>query len=134
MSLRAFLIGLLFVAITSFIVSWAELVTKQIQIGFLQLPPVVIGLLFFLIITNRWLKKITKPLTPQELAVIFCMMLISSMISSRGLMEDLMPTMAGVNYLADPVNKWDKLFFPHIKKWLVPWNPHGPIKQDIVTG
>ncbi|MBC7238398.1 MAG: hypothetical protein H5T69_21365, partial [Chloroflexi bacterium] len=49
-------------------------------------------------------------------------------------MEDLMPTMAGVNYLADPVNKWDKLFFPHIKKWLVPWNPHGPIKQEIVKG
>jgi len=120
MSVRAFLIGLLCVALTSFIVSWAELVTKSIQIGFLQLPPVVVGLLFFLIIVNKGLKRFKKQLTPQEIAVIFCMMLVSSMISSRGLMEDLMPTMVGVNYFADPVNKWDKLFFPHIKKWLVP--------------
>jgi len=134
MSVRAFLIGLLCVALTSFIVSWAELVTKSIQIGFLQLPPVVVGLLFFLIIVNKGLKRFKKQLTPQELAVIFCMMLVSSMISSRGLMEDLMPTMVGVNYFADPVNKWDKLFFPHIKKWLVPWDPSGPPKQEIVKG
>ena len=134
MSLRSILIGLIFLALTSFIVSWAELVTKEIMIGFLQLPAVVIGLLFFLILVNKFLKRFKKPLTPQELTIIFIMMLVSSMISSRGLMEDLMPTMVGVNYFADPVNKWEKLFFPHIKKWLVPWDPSGPPKQEIVKG
>jgi hypothetical protein len=134
MTLRSVLIGLFFIALTSFIVSWAELVTGQIMIGFLQLPAVVVAFLFALILINKLLKRLTKPLTPQELAVIFMMMLVSSMITSRGLMEDLMPTMAGVNYLADPVNKWEKLFFPHIKKWLVPWDPSGPPKQEIVRG
>lgn len=134
MTFRAILIGLVCVALVSFIVTWAELVTKYIQIGFLQLPPVVIGVLFFLILINRALRRFMRPLTPQELVVIFCMMLVSAMISSRGLMEDLPPTLAGINYYADPVNKWRELFFPHIKRWLVPWNPTGPEKQEVIRG
>ncbi len=131
---RALLLGFLFASIVAFIVTWAELVTASIQIGFLQLPPVAVGMLFLLLLANRFLSPFLKPLSFQELAVIFFMMLISSMISSRGLMEDLPSTLTGINYYANQVNKWQQIFFPYIKSWLVPWNPSGMERQEIVKG
>jgi hypothetical protein len=134
MSGRSILIGLFFLVLSSFIVSWAELVAGYIPLGYILPPPVVIGLLFLLLLINKILKRFNKFLTTQEIAVIFLMMLTSSLITSRSFAGRLLPTIVGVNYFADPVNKWEKLFFPHIKKWLVPWDPAGPPKQEIVRG
>lgn len=135
LSARSLIIGLICSALVSFIVTWAELVTASIQIGFLQLPPVVVGILFLLIIANNFLARFRfNPLSPQELAVIFFMMLVSAMISSRGLMEDLPSTLTGINYYANEVNKWKEIFFPHIKNWLVPWDTSGIERQEIVRG
>ena len=104
------------------IVSYAELVIADIQIGFLQFPPVVIGLFFFLVLVNQpvFIKRFV--LTPQELILIYCMMVIASMISSRGLMEKLLPALVSVNYFANPTNNWAELFFPHIRPWMVPFD------------
>ena len=117
------------------IVSYAELVIADIQIGFLQFPPVVIGLFFFLVLVNQpiFIKRFV--LTPQELILIYCMMVIASMISSRGLMEKLLPALVSVNYFANPTNNWAELFFPHIRPWMVPFDtqilgPH-PISIDF---
>ena len=43
---RAWIVALLAGSLTIFIVTYTELVTQRIMIGFLQLPPVVIALLF----------------------------------------------------------------------------------------
>src|SRR5205814_9659321 len=45
----ALLIGIVCVAITCYVVCYAELVVGKIQIGFLQLPPVVVGMLVLLL-------------------------------------------------------------------------------------
>lgn len=47
------------------------------------------------------------------------MMLVSAMISSRGLMKDLPSTLTGINYYANEVNKWKQIFFAYVKKPLV---------------
>ncbi|HIE28085.1 TPA: hypothetical protein EYP66_12435 [Candidatus Poribacteria bacterium] len=135
-SKKALVIGILFVVIICFIVSYAELVITYIQIGFLQLPPAVIGVFFFLVVASRLLKKLTHRfrLTQQELMMIYCMMLIASMISSRGMMEKLIPALVAVNYYANEPNGWDKLFFPHIKSWLAPFDPTKKPRQSIVIG
>jgi hypothetical protein len=118
------------------VVSYAELVVMYIQIGFLQFPPVVIVFLFFLVLLSRGIRKATgKPfLSPQELTVVYLMMLISSMISSRGLMEKLIPALVAVNYFANPANNWVDLFFKHIHPWLVPFNPRGGEASPIAVG
>ena len=122
---RSFLLGSCFVIAISCIVSYAELVITYIQIGFLQLPPAVIGLFFFLVLGNRLLEKLNARfgLSPRELMCIYCMMLVSSMISSRGVMEKLIPALIAVNYFTNETNSWDTLFFPHIKPWLIPFSP-----------
>jgi Family of unknown function (DUF6785)/Domain of unknown function (DUF6784) len=130
--LPTLLVGTVAMAVVVLIVSWAELVTGKIMIGFLQLPPVVLPLLFLLIVLNRVLRRWAPraALVPPELAIIFVMMVLASMISSRGVMEDLLPTLAGLNYYADG-NGWAAQYFPHIKPWMVPWDPNGPPKQEV---
>lgn len=132
---RALLVGLIAIFVTVFIVAWAELVTGTIQIGFLQLPPVVVALLFLLALLNKVLARISPrlPLTAPELVVVCCMMLMASMITSRGLMEDLIPVQVGLNYYATPANKWEETFFPHLKPWMVPWDAQGGALQDVAV-
>ncbi len=135
-SLRAVLVGILFVIAVCFIVCYAELVIRYIQIGFLQFPPVVIGMFFFLVLANGLLQKVGKRLrfSHQELMTIYCMMLVASMISSRGLMEKLIPALVAVNYYANETNAWAELFFPHIKGWLVPFDPgKGELQKVSVS-
>ena len=133
---RAFTAGIIAMILTVFIVAWAELVTGQIQIGFLQLPPVIIALLFIISLVNRGLGRINQSwmLTTHELVVVTCMMLMASMVTSRGLMEDLIPIQAGLNYYANPTNKWEDTFFAHVKPWMVPWDPRGGPLQDVTVG
>lgn len=124
-SFRGFTIGVIAAIVVSLIVSYAELVVKYIQIGFLQLPPVVIGLFCFFILLSACAKKLKASygLTPQELLTIYCMMLFSSMVSSRGCLEKILPLLVTPCYYATESNDWAKYFFPHIKKWMVPFDP-----------
>jgi len=131
LSPRSILIGLAAIVVVCLVVSWAELVTGQIMIGFLQLPPVALAGLFALVLVNKGLRAVSPRLSlhARELAVVYCMMIIASMVSSRGLMEDLLPTLVGVNYYANPGNRWQELFFGHIRPWMVPWDTSGDIGQ-----
>jgi len=132
-SVRAILIGLVMVVAVCAIVSWAELVVAQIQIGFLQLPPVAIGLLVLILGGNALMRHIARraALSPPEIMTIYSMMILAAMISSRGLMEKWLPTLVAVDYYGSPESGWQRLFFPYIKKWMVPFNPGGVDKQDV---
>src|SRR5579862_1397730 len=131
LSMRGLAVGTVAVVITCFTVCFAELVVSQIQIGFLQLPPVVIGMLVLILgaraILTRYAPRLG--LRPHELFTIYVMMLMASMVSSRGLLEKLIPLLPVPNYFATDTNNWRGLFFKSIPKWLVPWDPNGPPKQ-----
>jgi len=136
LSLRAILIGLPSIAVVCFLVSWAELVTGQIMIGFLQLPPVALAGLFLLVLANKALRKLlpSAGLRPPEIASLYLMMLLAAMLSSRGLIEDIIPMLIGVNYYANPGNRWESIFFSSIPPKLVPWDPGGSALQpDVVA-
>ena len=131
-SFRGFTVGILASIAVCLIVSYAELVVKYIQIGFLQLPPVVVGLFCFIILVTAWSRR-TKSrfgLNPQELLTVYCMMLLASMISSRGCLEKILPLLVTLPYFATESNGWAKYYFPHVKKWMVPWDP---TQTDIKT-
>ena len=48
------------------------------------------------------------------------MMLIASAITTCGLSEYLLPVMGSWLYFATPENRWDDLFHPYIRDFLVP--------------
>ena len=131
---RAFVLGLAISAGVCAIVAWAEYVTGAIMIGFLQIPPVAVALLFVIVLLNRLAGRLwpAARLRPAELAVIYMMMVFSAMVASRGLTEDVYPTLAGLNYLATPANHWQALYFDQIKPSLVPWDPTRAAMQPVV--
>jgi hypothetical protein len=131
LSPRALLVGLVCVAITCVVVCYAELVVGKIMIGFLQLPPVVVGMLVMLLAAQAALKRLSPrlKLRPHEMFTIYIMMVLASMVSSRGLLEKLIPLLVTPNYQANATNNWAALFFKFIPRWAVPWNPAGPEKQ-----
>src|SRR3989440_8057248 len=130
------LLGTALIALVVVIVSWAELVTGKIMIGFLQLPPVVLPLLFLLVVLNKAAGRVLPraTLNAGEIALVFTMMVLASMIASRGIMEDLLPTLGGLNYFASGGNGWQDRYFHYVKPWLVPWDPNGPPKQEVARG
>ena len=134
-SFRAIVIGLVLVVAVCFIVTWAELVNGKIQIGFLQMPPVAIGMLFFVILVSRGLRSVKRKLglSPAELMMMYCMMLVAAMISSRGIMEKIIPLLPTTNYFANSTNRWADLFYPHLKKWMVPFDPAGQPQQLVAV-
>jgi hypothetical protein len=130
---RAMVVGAVGIVCVVLIVSWAELVTGRIMIGFLQLPPVVLPLLFLLVLLNRAVARRAphRALSAAEIAVAYLMMVLAAMITSRGVMEDLVPVLVGGNYFAGAPNRWDELYFPYIRPWLVPWDPAGGPRQEV---
>lgn len=128
--LKVLAVGLAGIAVVCFVVSWAELVTQKIQIGFLQLPPIALAMLFMLVLANGAARRLRLAgLSPQELALVYAMWLLAAMVASRGLMERFLPMLVGVNYFADQGNHWGPLYFGYIKHWLVPWDPAGAPQQ-----
>jgi len=131
---RSVIVGLIAAAGVCAIVAWAELVTGKIMIGFLQIPPVAIALLFVVVLLNKLAALVFpgRQLRASELAIVYIMMILASMITSRGLLEDLIPVQVGLKYYATPANNWEKLYFPYVKPWMVPWDLTGRADQPVV--
>lgn len=125
------MLGLVLVAITCCVVCYAELVTGRIQIGFLQMPPAVIGMFFFLVLANRAIVSLGRrlALSARETLMIYCMMLVAAMVASRGVLEKLIPLLVTPDYFANSSNEWQTIFFPHIRKWMVAFDPKGGVEQ-----
>lgn len=136
LTLRGVVVGIVCVVITCFVVCYAEIVVGKIQLGYMQLPPAVIGMLVMLVgaqaVFRRFAPKLQ--LQPRELYSIYVMMLIAAMVSSRGILEKLIALLIVPNYFADATNHWHTIFFKYIPRWAVPWNPAGPAKQPVATG
>jgi len=127
-------VGLLGSVAACFVVVWAELVTKTIQIAICQFAPAAIGILLFILLVNLALSSLWRHLglKPHEIAYVYLMILVTALTVSRGLLERWIPSLIAVNYFATPANHWEDLFFRHIPAWSVPWDPKGEPQQYVV--
>ncbi len=130
-SVKAVLIGIGFSVGAVIIVSYAELVVKEIQIAICQFNPAALGLLTVLVALNGFFSLLFRRpfLRPHEVLIVYTMTVLAAMIASRGLMEKLLPALVAINYFANPQNRWAEAFFPHIPSWLVPFDPKGTERQ-----
>ena len=130
---RAVLVGIVMAAAVCVTVSWAELVLTEMQIGQLQFPPVVVGMFLIVLAGNALVRRVSARLAlkPADLVVIYCMMLVATMVGSRGLMTRLIPALIAPDYYTTPENKWTQIFYPYIKPWMVPFDTKGEGKQPV---
>ncbi len=135
LSARALTVGVVCVVVTCLVVCYAELVVGKIQIGFLQLPPAVIGMLVLILGVQALLGRFSArlKLKAHELFTVYIMMLLAAMVSSRGILQKLIPLLVVPNYFATPGNGWKDKFGPSIPAWAVPFDPHGAAKQFVTA-
>ena len=73
--------------------------------------------LFALICLNTWMRRlgiIKSGLSPQELLVVFSMLLMVTAVATGGLVIYLLPHISGFSHFASPENKWQEIVLPHL--------------------
>jgi len=130
---RAITFGAAAVALTAVLVTQAEMVLSSVRIGYLQLPPVALGLLLLMLALRQFTRRFTGRIniTNSEMLVVYVMMLVGAMVSSHGIAEKLVPLLVIPNYFADKGNNWSDLFGSHTPRSLVPYNPTGGLQQPV---
>ena len=134
---RAILLGCILTAVTAKLVTQAELVmAPPIHIGYLQFPPAALALMLVAIFLSRGLGLISKKLalSGSDLLIIYCMLLVATMVASHGVVQKLLPLLNTPNYFANSTNNWHKLYDPYIQPGLTPYNPRLGGQQPVATG
>ena len=87
-------------------------------------------LLFLLILAGNMLKRIglvREGLRPRELMAVFSMLLMASAVSTKGVVSNLLPHLAGFVFYATPENGWESVVVPLLPDGLV-IKDHGAAK------
>jgi len=130
---RALFWGAAGAALTALVVTQAEMVLSSLRVGYLQFPPVALGLLLILVFVNRGLKALWARLglTSSDLLVVYSMVLVAAMVSSHGVIQKFIPQLVAAKYFQNNTNAWHERFDPHTSPNIVPYDPRNPDKQDV---
>lgn len=132
-TVRALVVGTVCVALTALVVMQAEMVLASLRVGYLQFPPVALGLLLIVVLVNRGLKALWARLglSSSDLLIVYSMMLVAALVSSHGIVEKWIPLLVSMKYAQNNTNAWHQKFDPHIRPSLVPYDVRDPAKQDV---
>ena len=136
--LRAYLVAIPLLIGICFLSVYADMVAQSVQFGVLQFAPPAIVALFCVALINRLLKKLTQSewLRPSEMLTIYAMTLVGVMVSTRGVIEKLIPPLAYLPYFATRENNLNGLVTQHIPRWAVPYQPTALAQPapDVIRG
>lgn len=120
-SKRAVVIGILFIAINTYWLAYAEMLWHTAHLTTVALS---VNVLFTLLIIT-WLNIIIRWVLPraelsqQEMLVIFSMVAVGSAFTGHDNIPRLMGLMPYAHRFASPENDWKALFFHHLPNWLI---------------
>jgi len=121
MTPRAIALGLLFSLLLGLITPYCDLVVKGTWIGLTSFPISAFSLLLVLVaLVNSFLRRVGPGLSPAELLVVYCCMLVAAGLPSFGWTGLLIPYLAGPFYFATPENKYAEILLPHLPPWMHP--------------
>lgn len=117
-----------FTALTDLWLHWAELVLGgrgHTALASTSIPVGAFNVLFLLVIVNLLLTRFLRPLafSGGELLVIYAMMTVSTVVSSSGGLQFLVPTITAAFYYANSSNNWASLFHRYIPDWIALKDP-----------
>ena len=122
---RTFVIGLPLVVALCVLSIYADMVSNTVQFGVLQIAPPAVVALLGLALLNRGLVKWAKLklLNPAELIVIYAMSLVGVMVSTRGIIEKLVPPLAYLPYFSTRENRLAETIGQYMPAWAMPFSP-----------
>ncbi|MEW6753954.1 MAG: DUF6785 family protein [Candidatus Latescibacterota bacterium] len=122
MSLRAVIIGAVLSLLLGAAGAFVSIASGGLPITNNISTPGALFLLFGVVLLARplaWRAAGRSLLRPAELLLIYCMLLVASVVPSRGLLCYLLTLMGSWLYYATPENNWAELIHPHVRRWLV---------------
>ena len=121
-SRRAVVLGLALAVLINIWVPFGSFILQSSRMTVGHLPiSVLIPFFFLLFIVNPALRtwRPTSVLTGNELALVFVMMFVSSLVPGKVLVAYLMGVIATPYYFARPENQWAVTFFEYLPDWLL---------------
>ncbi len=127
LNLRAWIIGIICVALVDLWIHWAELVLGQrghTALANTSIPVGAFNALVVIVVMNMLLRRVAArwALSPQELLVIYVMMTVATVLSSSGQLHFIVPAVTAAFYYASPENQWAELFHRFVPDWLAQKN------------
>ncbi len=133
---RAFLIGIPLLMFVSVLSVYADMSAQVIQFGVLQFSPPAVVALFALALLNVVWRQVRGQvlLRPGELLAVYAMLLVGVMVSTRGVIEKVIGSIAYLPYAVGN-NAQFLPFLRHMPKWTVPYDPAFAVPPSpTITG
>lgn len=134
---RVFIVALPLLVGICFLSVYADMVAKSVQFGVLQLAPPAVVALFFVALCNRGLTRLLKRewLSRTDVLIVYAMLLVGVMVSTRGVIEKLIPPLAHLPYFSNRDNKLNEQLTQHLPPFAVPFTPsaqnNAPVPEVI---
>ena len=125
---RSLATGLVLAIILNIWVTYGTYILHTSRMSVAHLP--ISGLALFLLVTfvyNPLVRGMSQraAFTGRELALIFCILLISSLIPGKAFVSYFLTIISTPFYFAQPENQWVELFHPFLPEWLVASNQNN---------
>ncbi len=127
-TVRSLATGLVLAIILNIWVTYGTYILHTSRMSVSHLPISALALfLFVTFLYNPVARGISKraAFTGRELALIFCILLISSLIPGKAFVSYFLTIISTPFYFAQPENQWADLFFPFLPEWLVASNQNN---------
>jgi hypothetical protein len=136
--LRALVVAIPLLIGICFLSVYADMVAQTVQFGVLQFAPPAIVALFLVALINRGLRQLTKRewLSHADVLIIYAMTLTGTLVSTRGVIEKLIPPLAYLPYFANQENKLNEQITQHLPSWALPFVPTSAASppSDVIRG
>ncbi|MCX7598916.1 MAG: hypothetical protein N2512_08635, partial [Armatimonadetes bacterium] len=134
---RAIALGLAGIVGVVFFIHWAEIIVSargHSALANTSIPVGAFDALLVLMFLSGLLRHVRRAwgLSEGELAVIYAMMAVATVLASSGAMHFLIPALASPYYFASPENKWEVLFHRYLPSWICP--PDSPLLRRFFDG
>ncbi|MFQ5808021.1 MAG: DUF6785 family protein, partial [Armatimonadota bacterium] len=123
---RALIIGLVCAALLCLVTPYTDVYLMGSELVGCHFPLGAMCLLFLIALASRAIGRLRggdAPLAPQDLAFIFCIMLVAAGLPTWGLMCYMLPAMTCWSYYATPENRWEATYHRFLPDWFVPKEP-----------
>ncbi len=127
-TVRALATGMVLAIVLNIWVTYGTYILHSSRMSVAHLP--ISALALFLLVAfvyNPFARSLSArtAFTGRELALIFCILLISSLIPGKAFVSYFLTIISTPFYFAQPENQWAELFFPHLPEWLVASNQNN---------
>ena len=129
---RTYLVGLPLLIGVCLLSVYADMAAQVVQVGIMQLAPPAIGVLLLLALVTK-IGRTRNWLSGGELAIIYAMCLVGTLVSTRGVIEKLIPSLTYLPYFANRANGLNQTLGQHLPSWAMPFVPGAELSPAMAA-